>query len=312
MMFGATCYLVWHYLLPVSTEWRTNATDIVHIVQPVLIFTMLFISFCKINIRDLCWQRWHFYGLAFQIMLFVVLGGLVCFYPECSFRITFESAMICFICPTATAAAVLTQKLGGNGATLVSYTMFINLVTTVAISAIVPILNPESGITFWVAFFRIMAKVFPMLICPFFLAVLVRQFLPAFHKVVISTKDLAFYIWAVSLSIAIAVTVRYAVLATDLTVATVVGIGTASLIACVSQFAFGKLFGRKFNDEISGGQALGQKNTVFAIWVGYTFFTPITSIAGGFYSIWHNVFNSWQLYRKNKEKEMMGNTPVVK
>jgi len=66
------------------------------------------------------------------------------------------------------------------------------------------------------------------------------------------------------------------------------------------------LFGRKFDDEISGGQALGQKNTVFAIWVGYTFFTPITSIAGGFYSIWHNVFNSWQLYRKNKENGMIG------
>lgn len=224
MVFGATCYLIWHFLLPVSTQWRANAADIVAVVQPILIFTMLFISFCKIDIRDLRWKRWHFYGLAFQILIFVLTGFLVYLFPDSVYRIRWESAMICFICPTATAAAVLTQKLGGNGATLVSYTMFINLVTTVAVSAIVPILNPESGITFWVAFFKIMAKVFPMLICPFFLAVLVRYTMPKFHNRVISTRNLAFYIWAVSLSIAIAVTVRYAVLAENLTVATVIGI----------------------------------------------------------------------------------------
>lgn len=304
MVLGAACYLIWHFLLPVSTEMRTDAAEIVAIVQPVLIFSMLFISFCKINIRDLRWRKWHFYGLAFQIMIFVMTGLLVYLYPDSEYRVTLESAMICFICPTATAAAVLTQKLGGNAATLVSYTMFINLVTTVAISTIVPILNPESGITFWVAFFKIMAKVFPMLICPFFLAVLVRYTMPKFHKLVISTKDLAFYIWAVALSLAIAVTVRYIVSATDLTFTTVVGIALASLIACVSQFALGKLFGKKFDDEISGGQALGQKNTVFAIWVGYTFFSPLSSIAGGFYSIWHNVFNSWQLYKKNKNGQV--------
>ena len=42
--------------------------------------------------------------------------------------------------------------------------------------------------------------------------------------------------------------------------------------------------------------------TVFAIWLGYTFFTPVVSVAGGFYSIWHNCYNSWQLYRKRKSK----------
>ncbi len=42
---------------------------------------------------------------------------------------------------------------------------------------------------------------------------------------------------------------------------------------------------------------IGQKNTVFAIWMGYTFLTPETSIVGGFYSIWHNIYNSWQIHR---------------
>ena len=51
------------------------------------------------------------------------------------------------------------------------------------------------------------------------------------------------------------------------------------------------------------GKPLGQKNTVFAIWMGYTFMTPVTSVAGGFYSVWHNIYNSYQLYQKRKETE---------
>ena len=60
---------------------------------------------------------------------------------------------------------------------------------------------------------------------------------------------------------------------------------------------------------LTAGQALGQKNTVFAIWMGYTFMDPVTSVAGGFYSIWHNCFNTWQLYRRRKELEAAAGQP---
>jgi len=26
--------------------------------------------------------------------------------------------------------------------------------------------------------------------------------------------------------------------------------------------------------------------------------TPVTSVAGGLYAVWQNLFNSWELYRK--------------
>ena len=55
--------------------------------------------------------------------------------------------------------------------------------------------------------------------------------------------------------------------------------------------------------KITAGQSLGQKNTIFAIWMGYTFMTPETSIVGGLYSIWHNLYNSWQLYKAGKSDE---------
>ena len=73
-----------------------------------------------------------------------------------------------------------------------------------------------------------------------------------------------------------------------------------SMLACAIQFALGHRLGQHEEDTISATQACGQKNTVFIIWVGYTFLSPITSLAGGFYSIWPNVCNSYQLYRQAK------------
>ena len=49
------------------------------------------------------------------------------------------------------------------------------------------------------------------------------------------------------------------------------GLGAVSLAACVLQFALGWLVGKKYGERTTAGQALGQKNTVFAIWMGYTF-----------------------------------------
>ncbi|MDE5606945.1 MAG: transporter, partial [Bacteroidales bacterium] len=66
----------------------------------------------------------------------------------------------------------------------------------------------------------------------------------------------------------------------------------------------GRRVGSRYNDTISAGQSLGQKNTVLAIWMGFTFFTPITAVVGGFYSIWHNLVNSWQLYESKKAKTL--------
>jgi BASS family bile acid:Na+ symporter len=51
---------------------------------------------------------------------------------------------------------------------------------------------------------------------------------------------------------------------------------------------------------VAGGQGLGQKNTVLAIWMAQTFLNPISSIAPGAYVLWQNMFNSWQVWRARK------------
>jgi BASS family bile acid:Na+ symporter len=82
---------------------------------------------------------------------------------------------------------------------------------------------------------------------------------------------------------------------------TLIGIAIISMICCIFQFWAGRLSGRSTGCFIEASQALGQKNTVFGIWMGYTFWNPIVSVAGGFYTIWHNIHNTRQLYKKRQE-----------
>lgn len=140
------------------------------------------------------------------------------------------------------------------------------------------------------------------LLQPMLAAILLRYLSPRLHFTISHYSDLSFYLWAVALTLAMTVTTRTIVHA-DVAIATELGLVAASFISCLLQFWLGRKVGALYNDKITAGQSLGQKNTVLAIWMGYTFFTPITAVAGGFYSIWHNVINSYQLYQHRKLEE---------
>ncbi len=183
---------------------------------------------------------------------------------------------------------------------LTTYTILVNLVVAVLIPAVVALVNPDASLGFWTSFVMIISKVFPLLICPFILALLVRALSPRLLHAVTHVKDLAFYLWAISLALAIMVSVK-SLVETSASGSVLLLIGVASLLSCIFQFAFGRRSGHVYDDPISAGQALGQKNTVFLIWCGYTFFDPVTSIAGGFYSIWHNLWNSYQIAQAAKK-----------
>lgn len=299
MACGAAGYFIYTSLpfLEVTRPW-VNAT--VGVVQPLLIFSMLFITFCKVDFHDLRPCRWHFLLLLFQAAGFVLPGLLLAAWPDMPARVVVEGAMLCLICPTATAAVVVTGKLGGNAERITTYTILINLLTSCLVPLLVPVVHPHPGQDFLHSLVLILYRVFPLLFCPFLAALFVRRYLPRLQQAVLVCKDLAFYLWAVALALAIAVTVRSIVHST-VPFGYQAGIAGVSLVCCVVQFAVGRKLGARYADAVTAGQALGQKNTVFAIWMGYTFMTPVTSVAGGFYSIWHNLFNSYQLYKKRCE-----------
>ncbi len=299
MISGALAYYICRQL-PLSYEVKFDILTVIEILQPVLLFLMLFVAFCKIKPTDLKPHRWHLWLLLTQCLLFAAACAALWLYPSTGLRVIIEGFMLAIICPTATACAVVTQKLGGDSAATTSYTIIINMVVALLCPLLLPVAHPQEGLTFFPAFMVIIHKVFPLLIVPLFLAWFVRYLMPSFHKRIVATKDLAFYMWAVSLAIAIAVTCK-ALAHSHESMWNVGGIAVVTLVACLFQFSFGKWIGSHYGKRMEAGQALGQKNTVFIIWLGYTFLSPITAAAGGFYSVWHNLVNSWQLYKKRKE-----------
>lgn len=304
MTAGVVAYFV-YASIPWLDGTHEFAKQAAQVVQPALIFMMLFITFCKIDPHDLRFEPWHAWLMALQTAAFVALALWLWAQPDMAARPIVEGAMLCVVCPPATAAAVVTEKLGGSAAGITTYTILMNLVAAIVVPLIVPLAHPAESMTFFHSFLMIMGNVFPTLIFPFFCALLARRFLPKFHEKVTRTKDLAFYLWGFTLPIAIAITTHSLV---SSTVAAVyqVGIALVSLVCCALQFYAGKCIGRHFGCKTTAGQSLGQKNTIFAIWMGYTFLTPVSSIAGGFYSVSHNLYNSWQLYRKGKESGECG------
>lgn len=285
--------------LPVSAHKFSN--QLIAIVQPSLIFAMLFLTFTRINPRHLHLRKWHIWLLAIQCGVFAIIACMLIAMPHNGLRVVLEGLMICMICPTATAGAVITRKLGGDVAGITSYTILINLAAAILIPLLVPFVHPNANLDIFKSALIVLIKVFPLLLFPLFAAMLMQRFLPKLTEKIAKQQELSFYLWAISLAIATAVTTR-SIMHTHVTLSTILWLITVSLISCVLQFRLGRKIGARYSETITAGQSLGQKNTVFAIWLGYTFFTPVTSIAGGFYSIWHNVINTYQLYKSKKVK----------
>lgn len=302
MLVGALGYLVLSNLSFINPV-KPYINEGIAWFTPFLIFAQLLLTFCKIEPRELLPKAWHLWLLSFQAFSCVVLAGVLLVFPlSDAYRSVLEGAMVCLICPTATAAAVITGKLGGSASTLTTYTLLSNLLAALAVPLVFPLVEPHEGMGFMAAFFKILGKVFPLLLSPFFLALLLRYCFPKVHQSLLKYHGVAFYLWAIALAIVTGQTVRSLVTSTaDVSIEILVAL--AGLVACALQFFLGKNIGSAYNDRISAGQALGQKNTVLAIWMAFTYLNPLSSVAPGSYVVWQNLFNSWQLWKKRKREQ---------
>ena len=310
MVAGAGAYLLYHAIPSLHGAGPVLEAVCTHL-QPVLLFIMLFLSFCKIEPHQMRPHRWQAWLLLIQAGTFTALALLLVWALRsdtglarriADARIPLESAMLCLICPTATACAVVTGKLGGNMAGVVTYTILINILVAILVPLTVPLLYPMGGMSFGMAFSKILAKVFPLLIMPSVSAWIVRYLFPKLHSRILAYTDLSFHIWSFSLTLAIAMSTR-AVVHNEGAASLLFWIAAVSLVCCIFQFWAGKAVGSHYGCRISAGQALGQKNTVFAIWIAYTYLNPISSVGPGCYILWQNVINSIELWVFGKEAE---------
>lgn len=296
IVLGVSMYLL-YYFTPALHAYERILHVLVSEGQRVVIATLLFFQFVKISPHDIYLSRWHLIALAFQVGCFLILAAVISFLPRGDVRMLMECMMLCLVCPTASAAGVITEKLGGNLAGTVTYVVMINVAATFLIPLVIPMVNPSATMGFWTYVGHIALKVFPVLVLPGLVAWTFRYTTHRLQRRLMRWSSCSFYVWGVGLTLAMVLATR-ALMESRLGLWAIAGIVLVSMFCCFIQFFAGRRIGRDFLSNLTAGQALGQKNTGFLIWLGYNYMTPVTSVAGGLYAVWQNLFNSWELYRK--------------
>lgn len=297
MIFGACIYLLFSeisFLIPIGD----TAGPFLVGSMPYLIFVMLYVTFCKIRLHDLKLNTWHIWLQLSRIAMAILLI-LIMTETDGATKLILEGVFACIMCPTAAAAAVITEKLGGSIASMTVYTLIDNGMTALLIPLFFPLVEKEADITFATSFLIILGRVATVLILPFCCAMATRKWLPAIAEKIKTMKNLAFYIWGFNLSIVMGLTIHNILNASvsglTMTMLLLLPLGVTFIL-----FGMGKSIGRRYNDSISAGQALGQKNTIVGIWLTITYLNPLASIAPCAYVIWQNSLNAWQLWYKEK------------
>lgn len=264
---------------------------------PYLVFIMLFFTYCKLNFANIKLEPMHL-----LLILFQLVGAFIIYIVLKPFNeYVAQAALICVLAPTATAAPVITGMLHGNVASVSAYSLLSSLSVAIAAPVIFTFVGgSETSLTFFQSFFAIFKPVFLLLFSPFALAFIIQRFSKTVAQKIGSFSGISFYLWTMALCIVTGKTVQFILNQGETGYVVEVSIAAVSLLICLAQFFVGRKIGKYFNNTVAGGQGLGQKNTVLAIWMAQMYLHPIAAIGPGAYVLWQNTVNSYQIWLKRK------------
>ena len=291
------------YVLPIAIvlglllhEWCAAFS----VVVPYVIFSILLLTFSAVDVTKL-----RFKPLFIWIIL-VQVGASVGMYALLKLlhvnEIIAEGIFIGILCPVAAAVAVVSTMLGADRNTVTSYTVIGNLVISIVAPVYFSYIGVNQDMPFWTSFLQILKRIGTVIGLPFFIALALQLCLPKANAFLSRCKGLAFYLWAVALLLTLGQTIHFIFLNGKGNWNSILWLGISALLFCIIQFGLGKWIGHKYGDTIAGGQLLGQKNSAMGIWMANHYLHPLAAVFLAFYSVYQNLFNSWQLWRHDKKK----------
>ena len=299
---GALLYLLFAYV-PQLDEAALFFDPVMEAILPLFMFLVLFVTFCKVDFHKMRPVWWHLWVSIFNLLFVgIVMALILSLHLKAEKLVLMEALLMCIISPCATAAAVVTQKLGGSLEQTTTYTFLSNFITVLLVPVCFPMIEKGADISFMSAFLKILYQVVVLLVVPMLLAYIVKHTMHRLHQKILSIKDLSFYLWGCSLMIVTGTTVKN-ILHAEASVLFLAMIALLGLVLCVIQFAVGRFIGHFFGRAQEAGQALGQKNTAFAIWLGITYLNPLSSVGPGCYILWQNIINSFEIWQERQNNK---------
>lgn len=272
----------------------------INFLTKYMLFAMLLIVYCKVDWKKFRWKRWHI-----NLLLIQFIGCMVFYLLAFRFdKHIAEAGMLCLLTPTATSAPVITGLLGGSVMGLITYSISSNLLVAFFAPLYFTLIGAHGAgaedLTFFEAFFTILRKAFPLIFGPFIVAMILKRFCQPAYTFFREKQGISFWLWTLALVLLMSKTTSDLLGMSSAELPAALSMALVSLITCLYQFIAGRRFGRSYHNRVASGQAYGQKNTILAIWMAQTFFSPIVAIAPATYVLWQNLVNSWQLSRHRR------------
>ena len=297
------------------SEVAVVAAPAIDRIFPLSVFLTLWATFCKVDFHAMRPARWAFPIMAVQMAIAALLI-IILMQIDGTIRLVGIGLLACVIAPCATAAPVVTAKLGGNVNRMTAYVLLSSVLSSIAIPIVSVCFSEKLGgnigslestlvsetpclQNLLPKMLRIFSRVATIMLLPLALGYLVRHYVKPLHRWVVAHTNLPFYLWAFSLTITTGVTVQ-SIDHSSLPASTLAIMAIGSLIVCLLQFGIGHYVGTRSNHRMEAGQALGQKNTALIIWATVTFLHPAVALAPGCYVLWQNIVNSIEIHKATR------------
>ena len=270
-------------------------------IVPYFIFIILLLNFVAVDLRKLHISSMNLWLMLFQIV--VSIGGYYTIRSVYPNETVAQGILIGILCPVAASVVVIASMLGAKRETTTTYTIVGNLMVAIIAPVYFSFIGSHQDMSFINSFLLILSKISPVIALPFFVVLVLQVFFPKTNHFLSRYKGISFYLWAICLLLTLGQTINFIFIHGKGNENTILALGISSVITCTIHFATGKWLGGKYGDRIAGGQLLGQKNTAMGIWMANTYLNPLASVFLAFYSIWQNLFNSWQLWYQDRQNE---------
>lgn len=281
-------------------KWRTDSgINLSMWCIRLSLMVIFFFVILKIDFRKLKPQAEHF-----KIVVSNLLLGLLPYFilERLGYRELALAAFFVGITPTANAAPVVMDFLGGKVEFVLTGFVLTNIFICLALTGLIPLATGNFDKQF---IFAVAQQIVLLLGVPVICALLTKFICGKLNKAVPKMPSLAsFSIWSFTLFVISAQSTLFFQTHPEMSLRTTLWIALVSFLLCALNFTLGKFIGgREFRRESS--QTLGQKNTTLTIFLALSFGTPESALGPVFYVLWHNLWNAFQMFRYDNKLDQL-------
>lgn len=270
-----------------------------HLYAYLIRYFIMLILFCslldlRIDLKSAMNAR-----LGTIIAMMMAIGGLTAWIGH---WFNADLALVAFIiamAPTAAAAPVMTRFLEGRVDYVMSSVVVTNSFSALALPLILPMISPSdrTGINAIALVNTLTVVLLPLLVTQ-----LLQQLAPNMVEKLMPIKEAGFYCWMAAIYLSTAKATHFIEAESTAPWTAIAAIALVALALCALNFGLGRwLGGNDWAQEM--GQSLGQKNTLFSIWICLTFLTPAIALGPMFYVVFQNLYNSYLLAQHPKAEK---------